>query len=329
MVGTILTGVVLPLCMPSRNAVLPLLVAQHRITNAVSLSMGGQNLTRIIGPSIAGLLIAPLGLGVVWGLIVVLEVVAILSVLPLPRHGMRSTHASHGFVTDLTAGFQYIGASRLMALLVFSAMVMPLFGFPIQQALPVFAEDVFDRGPDALGFLMAAAGVGGFSGAVLATALDVLRHKGRILLAGALLMSGSYLAFAFAPTFEWALALLALGNLGAMLFQTTNQSIVQAITSDEMRGRVWAVLMMSFGVTPLGILPLTIAIDEIGAPAAVAGSAVIMLAILISLFTLSPRLRTLSMDSLEQAELSPAEAARLVAEGQITPEEAQRLTGRA
>ena len=108
----------------------------------------------------------------------------------------------------------------------------------------------------------------------------------------------------------------------------TNNAILQAKVPDELRGRVMSVLMMSFGLMPLGVLPLTVAADLIGARAAVAISSATMLVVLAAIFTLSRRLRDLNVEALGQADLSPAQAARLVAEGVLTQEEADRRSGR-
>ena len=89
-----------------------------------------------------------------------------------------------------------------------------------------------------------------------------------------------------------------------------------------------SLLMMSFGIMPLGILPIALAVDEFGAPATVAVSSTLMLASLLLFFALSSRLRHLSVDALAHAELSPAQAAALVAQGKISQDDAERLTGR-
>jgi VIT1/CCC1 family predicted Fe2+/Mn2+ transporter len=124
-----------------------------------------------------------------------------------------------------------------------------------------------------------------------------------------------------------ALAFLAVGNIGGMLFMTTNNSVIQTQVPEEYRGRVMAVLMMSFGVMPLGVLPMTIAADAIGAPTAVVVSSISMVVTLALFFIFSARLRTLHVTPATRAELSPAQAAALVAQGKISEEEAARLTG--
>src|SRR5262249_28730098 len=143
LVGALLQGVTFSVAMPVRNALVPQLVPRHKLMNAVSLQMGGMNLTRVIGPTIAGLLIGPLGLGAVWAIEVSLFPIATLSILPLPSHGMTGA-ASNGeaMLSQMAEGFRYIGRTPLIKILQLSALVMPLFAFPVQLVLPVFAKDV-------------------------------------------------------------------------------------------------------------------------------------------------------------------------------------------
>ncbi|MGE3962051.1 MAG: MFS transporter [Dehalococcoidia bacterium] len=343
LVAAVVTGSIMSMIMPARQAVIPVLVPQHLLMNAISLQMGGMNLTRIVGPTMGGLLIAPLGVGGVYLVTVGLFFVGVASILPLPRHGMVSRKEgaeATKFLEDLLGGFTYVKNDPLFRLLIGAALLMPLFSFPVQQLLPVFAEDtfgsVFASDGLALGLLMGSTGVGGLVGAIIATNLSEFRKKGMLMGVGALFMAACFAVFG--ATSEWlpvlmafwvGFGLLVLGNIGAMLFQVTNNTIVQANVPDEYRGRVMSFLMMSFGTMPLGVLPISAAADRWGAPAAIIGSQIIAVVVVVLMFGLSKRLRQLEFGTLDRAEMSPAQAAALVAEGKISQEEADRLTGRA
>ena len=319
------TGTVFSFNMPARQALVPQLVPQHKLMNAISLQMGGMNLTRIVAPALGGLLIAPFGAGWVYMITTVLFVVAAASELHLPKHGMKPDGKPKRFKEDFGGGFQYIAQHRTIALLILTGMLIPLFGFPVQQILPVFADDVFDQGAFGLGVLAAMSGVGGLTGAIISANMDGKPQKGHLMLAGGLFMGAFLLAFAVAPFFELALLFLALGNVGQMVFNTTNNTAIQANLPPEVRGRVMSVTMMSFGLMPLGVLPLTAAVDEIGAQAAVAISSCLLIVVMITLFTLNSTLRGLRLDNAVRSSLSPVRAAQLVAEGKLTQAEADRL----
>ena len=232
-----------------------------------------------------------------------------------------------GLFDDVREGFRYIWSHETVRLLIFASILIPMLAFPVQQMLPIFAKEVFHKGPAGLGLMAAMSGVGGLSGAILAANLDRQPHKGRLLLFGGITMGGSLVTFALSPIFELSLLFLCLAAIGQLLFVTTNNTVIQANLPGEMRGRVLSVMMMSFGLSPLGVFPVTTAADVIGAPITIAISAALLLGLLLILFLSSPRLRSLRLDMLEQAELSPVRAAALVAEGRLTEEEAHNLTG--
>jgi MFS family permease len=327
-VVSLATALVFTFNMPARQALVPQLVPQHKLMNAISLQMGGMNLTRIIAPAVAGVLIAPIGIGYVYLLTFFLFALATASELKLPRHGMRARPTGATFFGDFAEGFAYIGRHRLIAVLIFTSLIAPLFGFPVQQILPVFSENVFGTGAIGLGLLASATGIGGLAGAILSANMDRRPEKGLLMLAGGVVMGAFLVAFALTSDFLLALVFLGLANIGQMLFMATNNTLIQATVPEEVRGRVMSVMMMSFGLMPLGVLPISIAADAYGASATVAVSSLLLLVVLGLIFGLSSPLRGLRQEALEQASMSPAQAAALVAEGRLSQEEADRLTGR-
>ena len=313
--------------MPARQAIVPQLVPQHKLMSAISLQQAGMNATRIVGPALGGVLIAPFGAGWVYMITVVLLIVAVASELHLPVHGMKTEHEPQKFRDDFLEGFKYVNDHRLIAKLLFLGLLFPLFAFPLQQMLPVFARDVFDRPDTGLGLLAMASGIGGLSGAMLVARLHGFPMKGRLMLAGGLSMGLLFISFTQTSSFFPALVFLRLGNVGGMVFQTTNNSVIQAQLPSQIRGRVMSMMMMSFGLMPLGVVPVTIAADAFGAQTAVLGSSLALVTTLLLFFAISTTLRTLRVDQLAEAELSPARAATIVAQGKLTQAEADRLTG--
>ncbi len=332
MAAAVGTGTVVAIVMPARQAIVPQLVPRHKLMNAISLQMGGQNLTRIVGPALAASMIAPFGVGWAYSVTVLLFAISVISLLPLPSVGMVGKEADEeprDFRKDLIGGFQFVMGSPIYRLLLGSALVLPLFAFPVLQILPVFAAEVFEWEDIGLGILASSGGIGGLTGALIAANLDDNERKGRVMLSGAFVMAAAFIAFALMPFFWLAAVLLAVGSAGQMLFMTTNNATIQAKVPDEYRGRVMSMLMMSFGIMPLGVLPVTIGADAFGVSLAVAISSTVLLVLLMLVTTLSTRLWNLRVRPFEQVELSPVQAAQLVEDGQITKEEAVRLTGRA
>lgn len=325
---SLVTGIVFSFNMPARQALVPNLVPRHKLMNAISLQMGGMTFTQIVSPALAGMLIAPFGAGWVYMLTAALFLVATASEFHLPKHGMTA-QARHGtLLEDILVGFRYVLQHRLIRLLIATSLLVPLISFPVQQLLPVFARDVFGKGAAGLGLLSGMTGVGGLIGAAVSASIVREPRKGGLLFAGGAITGLSLLCFALAPRFELAMACLAAAGVGQMLFQATNNTVVQANLAPEVRARVMSVMLMSFGLMPLAVVPMSAAADAIGPRNTVAISAVVFIAALATLFTFSSRLRTLRLDPLAHAELSPVRAAELVAAGEITQEQADLLSGR-
>ena len=325
-VTALIVGSLSAVIIPARQAMAPQLVPRHLLQNAISLQMGGQSLTQIAGPALGGLLIAPLGLGWVYVWIAVLILATAASEARLPAHGMVAVRTRAPFRSDLQAGIRYVRGAPLIRLLILTGMLMPLFAMPVQQVLPVFIDEVYGRGPGALGLLAASGGVGGIVGALLAANLGHVTQKGRLMLLAGLAMSGSFLLFALMDGYWLALTFLALATVGNVLFLTVNNTVIQSTVPSELRGRVMAFVMMSFGLTPLGVLPVAVAADAVGPQAAVAGATVVLMGLILAFFLASSRLRNLRLGALAEAALSPVQAAKLVAEGRLTQAEADRLT---
>ena len=327
LIAGMLSGVMFAFNMPARQAIVPQLVPRHQMMNAISLQMGGQNLTRVVAPAMAGGLVAPLGVGWVYVLVAIFFSAPLISEWRLPDHGMTTVRRKSARVhEDFAEALRYIRNDGLILRLIVLGLVFPLFAIPVYQLLPVFAEEVFDAGAAGLGLLAASTGVGGVVGALIVAAMSRYEHKGRLMLLSGVWLGLLYIAFSLLDAFAPAVLLLGLGSVGGVVMQTTNNTVVQATVSEEVRGRVMAVVMMSFGLMPLGVIPLAYAADAFGAQTALAGSAIIMLVLLLGMFLLSPTLRNLRVGAGAKAQLSPARAAQLVAEGKISEERARELT---
>jgi MFS family permease len=323
---SVVTGIVFSFNMPTRAAIVPLLVPQHKLMNAVSLQAGGQNLTRIFAPALGGLLIAPLGAGWVYFITGLFFIVAVASEFRLPAHGLKTAPRATSFSQEFREGLSYVAGDRLLAMLVVLSMLVPLFSFPAQQLLPIFADEVFEQGASGLGFLAAMSGLGGLIGAMVSANMDRQPAKGRLMFTGGMLMAVFLAAFALSPSLLPAMVCLAIANIGQMLSQNTNNAVIQAKSPPELRGRVNSLMLMSFGLMPLGVLPITALADEIGVQTAIALSSACLAVILVVLYTLAAPLRNLRVDALKRTNLSPVQAAALVAQGKLSSEEADRLS---
>ncbi len=289
---SVLSGIAFSFNMPARQAAMPNLVPRHMLMNAMSLGSSAMNGTRIIAPAIGGLLIAPIGIGGGFAVLTALYVLSAVLTLGLPKMPPKDRDTKVTFFSDFKGGFSYIRGDRLVLGLLLLGTIPMIFAMPYQTMLPVFAEDVWHVGPTGLGALQAMAGVGGLTGTLITANMDSSPRKGWIMLVAAC-MSGVFLiAFSYS-IFGVALAMLALVGLCSMVFMTVNNTMITSLIPDSVRGRVSSVLMMTFGLMPLGVVPAGVLAEIIGVEAVTAiGASLLILTVLVT-YAVFPQFRTL------------------------------------
>lgn len=305
LVMSVLSGVAFSFNMPARQAAMPNLVPRHLLMNAMSLGSSAMNGTRIIAPAIGGLLIAPIGIGGGFAVLTALYFLAAFLTLGLPSMPAKERDSSITFISDFKGGFSYIKADKLVMGLLLLGTIPMIFAMPYQTLLPVFAEDVWHVGPTGLGVLQAMAGVGGLVGTLITANLDNSPRKGWIMLMAAIGSGVFLMAFSFS-VFGVALAMIALVGLSQMIFMTVNNTMITSLIPDNVRGRVSSVLMMTFGLMPLGVVPASILADQIGVEAVTAMGGLLLIISVLATYAIFPQFRTL--DTTVRAQVKEREA---------------------
>jgi MFS family permease len=292
-----LMGTAFPLIMPARQAIVANTVGRSRLTNAMALNMAAVSTTRVIGPALAGFAIARIGIARAYGANVILFVTALVCLFGVNRalpSGERRSMAH-----SMKEGVRYVGSDRLVRVLLFFGLVPMFLVMPFQNLLVVFADKVWEVGPEGLGILSASAGAGGLIGAVMVAWRSDNRRL-RSMMLSAVAFGALLFAFALSPWYALALPLVFLANIFASYYGTANNTAIQMLVPDAVRGRVSSLLMMSFALPLLGTLPLSAAARLWGAPAAVAGASMIAVLIAFGFYFLSPSLRSMD-DRLRRA----------------------------
>lgn len=289
---SILGGTAMAFVSPVRQALVPGVVPRDTIANAIALNSAGQNATRIVGPSLAGVLIAAVGtalcfliqtIGFIWALITSNQ-------MELDETS-KQNQAKAGVVQNVVDGFRYIKSLPVLSGLILMAAVPTVIAMPYLQMLPVFARDVLSIGSTGLGMLMAASGAGALIGALLFAAYGSrIRRQGVFMIATASGFGLCLVAFAFSPWWQLSLLLVALTSCVSAGYMAQNNTLIQLMVADEYRGRVMSVYMMTWGLMPFGTLPMGWLAEHLGAPTAVAlhggVSAVLVLLVAMRLPTL-------------------------------------------
>jgi len=290
LVVSMFSGAAFSFNMPGRQALVAMLVPRDRLMNAVALSTAAMNACRIIAPPLGGLLIVPLGIGPAYAISTGFYALAVLTTFALPSMPPERV-SGFTFLEDFSEGVRYMRRTpALLGLLVFGTVPM-MFLMPYQTLLPVFADDVWNVGEVGFGILQGVSGVGGLIGALVIANLSSYPKKARLMLGGSLASAALLALFALSPSFVPALFFMAGLGFGTMVVMTVNNTAIQLMISDDMRGRVMSVMMLSFGLMPLGALPAGVAADQIGAPPVVAAGGALFAVSTLALFALIPALR--------------------------------------
>ena len=284
-VFTLITGIAWTFSEPVRQSMIPSVVPKAELANAIALNSGGFNLMKIIGPALGGAMIALFGAAgnffvQALAYIGVLVMIYWMHVPPTPAEARRSSALS-----NLKEGFAYVWSTPAVLALMALAYVPRIFAVPYQTLMPVFQKDVLGVGPEGLGLLMAAPGLGAVLAVlILASAGSRLKRQG-LFLVGSIIVLGLFLILFSQITF-FPLALIALVAVGIfqMLFLASTATLLQLIVPDQLRGRVMSLYMLDRGFMPAGALFAGVAAHFIGAPLTVAtmGAIVIILALMVA-----------------------------------------------
>jgi MFS family permease len=270
------------------------LVGRDELMNALALHSSGMNLAKIIGPSLAGILIGIWGVG--WCLFINgLSFIAILIsffMMHPPQYLEKGLYAS-GILQDLGEALVYLKRNKTILLMIAASFSTIVFGLHAQVILPLFAQDILKVGASGFGFLVGATGVGAVVGGVILSGLGDFRAKGYFFLLSSLIYGFLLILFPFSSWFFLSLFILFLIGMVEMIARTINQTLVQLLSPDEFRGRILGVYMLDRGMKPLGGFLMGAGASLLGAPLTMAlGGGVCMFTFLTLLFRAS-RIREL------------------------------------
>lgn len=290
LVGSVVNGLAYPIIMPARMAMVHQLVGSSLFTNAMALSNSVVNVTRVAGPAVIGWVLDVGGATQAYALGLCLHIVGWLCVLMLPSQ-IPSRDKSKPLLQDTIEGFKYVGGSRPIRILVGFGFIAMMLAAPVQNLFVVFTDEVWTVGEGGFGMLVAATGVGGVLGSFWVAYRGDKSSKVRSMMVGTLLFCILMVGFSQASNFWVAIGFLVLATVFVNISTTNNNTLALSLSDDSMRGRVSGVLGMSFGLSPLGVLPLAFFSEQFGVQQAVTIVAISLgvLAILVYLF--SPTLR--------------------------------------
>ncbi|HUK53369.1 MAG TPA: MFS transporter [Candidatus Binatia bacterium] len=299
-----LLGMVSAFDIPARQSFFAEMVGKGDLQSAIGLNSTIFNGARVIGPAIAGLLVARIGEGrcfLLNGVSFIAVIVALMAMRVDDRAGSTTGRAA---LQDALEGFRYaLGSPTVLSLLLLIALVS-VVGVPYSVLMPIFADRILHGGARALGLLMGATGVGAILGALTLTMWRGVRGLGRVVAVSAGGFGAALILFSFSRNFWLSLILLMPVGYSIMLQSAATNTLLQSMAPDHLRGRVMALYSMMFmGMVPFGSLGAGFTASRLGAPITVAlGGAACMM----GAFVFARRLPGMRHEALEMLRASGA-----------------------
>jgi MFS family permease len=265
---SILLGCINSFDVPSRQSfVIEMVEKREDLGNAIALNSLMFNGARIIGPSIAGIILATSGEGICFLINGISYIFVIISLIMMNVKPRVIPKKEKHMMKELKEGFDYTFGFPPIKHLILLLGLVSLMGSSYQVLMPVFAKEVLHGGSETFGFLMGAAGLGALLGAIYLASRESLLRLGRLIPAAAGLFGAGLIALSFLKVFPVTLIIIVFVGLGLMLHTASSNTILQTITDDDKRGRVMSFYTMAImGTAPFGSLLAGFLAKYIGTP---------------------------------------------------------------
>jgi len=289
---SVFTGTVWAFTDPAYLAIIPSLVTPSDLMNAMAMDTLAWQLSRFIGPAIAGVLMGLVAMGGTFYGAGIAFVVAFLLLFRMRSPAPVTTRRA-GIGKDIREGLSYIRSNKVALTLILMVAGVSLFALPCFWLMPVFARDVLGVGEAGYAQLMMAIGAGGLAGGLAAAKLGDFKRKGWLLIGSALTFTVMLILFAMSRAFPLSLVLAVIIGGANGLFQAVSIALLLSITPDQLRGRVMGLFIITWQLPSIGSLMLGAATGWVGLPVAVvAGVLICIVFILVAVLRL-PALRRL------------------------------------
>lgn len=320
MLVSALQGGVFAIMGPARQAMIPEIVGPRRLSNAIGLNMAGLNVTRMGVPALGGFLIVIIGPAGVYYLMGILILIAVAGLIPVTKHVMTAEDieearvlaaaagtdeaprmlpvGGHGGgsgargLSDIRDGIRYMRGDPVVLALLWINFYIVLMSMPYMQMLAGFVKEVLHGGPEQIGFLISATGIGALAGSLVVASMPN-RGRGKVFLVSALILGVALVGFVISTSL-WLTAVIMLavgfGQAGRM---SLGSILIMSYTNAEFQGRVMSVYMMEFSLVSFGTFAVGILAEMVGIQWAIGSTAAALVIVSIYGLLLMPRVRDL------------------------------------
>ncbi len=279
MILSVIIGLINAFDMPTRQSFVVELVDDKKdLSNAIALNSSMFNAARLIGPTIAGILISVVGEGLCF-LINALSYIAVITALLLMKlkptiHALKKEKVLKG----LKEGIKYAYSFKPIKIFLLLVGLVSLAGMPYTVLMPVFAKDILHGNANTLGYLLGAVGVGALFGALYLASRKTVLGLGRWIAIAASIFGAGLVLFSFSRSLILSLILMLFTGFGMMMQMASTNTLLQTLVDDDKRGRIMSLYVMAFmGTAPFGSLIAGSLASRIGAPTTVLLSGIIVL----------------------------------------------------
>jgi MFS family permease len=257
--------------MPARQSFLIDLVGKDELMNAIALNSSLFNGARIVGPALAGMVVAAVGEGLCFLLNAISFLAVIVSLLAIRLDRVESVRPATSPLSSLKEGFYYVLKTKPIRALLVMVAIVSVFGVPYSVLMPIFAKQVLGGGPQTLGILLGAGAVGALGGALTLAARSRLDGLGRIVAMSVATFGINLVLFSFSSNLALSTVLVIPAGFAVMLQLSGTNTLLQTIVPDDMRGRVMSFYSVALmGMFPFGSLLSGKLAEYMGAPKTVA-----------------------------------------------------------
>jgi MFS family permease len=289
---TTVGGVISAFEIPARQAMTVELVSRDDLVDAIALNSGGFNLARIVGPSIAAIVLAKFGLAWCFGINAVSYFAVLTSLARIRLPAWAAVQHLISPYEELKHGLNYIRSTRSVSGLMGVIAIYSIFGFQYLTMMPVVARDVLHTGASGYGLLLTFVGIGALTGALSLAGLGARIRRGRLFNATAYAFAGLTILFSLVRSVHLAAFVLLFLGLTMLINGALANGILQSVVPDELRGRVMATYVFVYvGFTPIGSFIAGVVARFVGVQWAIFSGGVVMLGYSLWAFWKYPEIR--------------------------------------
>ncbi len=306
--SSFLQGGVNSVMMPSRQSMISDLVPRDRLTNAIGINSSGQMFMQLVGPGMAGFMIAALSPAVVFAVMSAMYALAVTFTMRLPKQplyafaqteggkaaasGRAGGRRGSGGFKDLADGMRYVATDPVIRMLIAVNFMIVIVSMPYTQLLPGFVKEVLHRGAFEQGMLQSTQGLGAIGGAVV-VASAAATGRGKMMITWGTLLGASIVAFTISTNFWITLPIMVMIGVAQAGRMAIGQVLIQTYSAEEYRGRVQSVWFMQFSLVQFGTFFVSLLAVVFGPQIAIGGLAALLVVAMAMIAVFLPSLRSL------------------------------------